>query len=111
MQTVSKSNKSGYESLLRIYRETDLSQEKVRVLGKSMFFFFFYRSMMSLFFSGSSLNPDLLVGSLASSPDHDVVREVLNFILSPEVINMHVIIHFLHLYANYYFSYWFTTIA
>ncbi|AQK70568.1 Aminopeptidase M1 [Zea mays] len=39
MQTVSKSNKTGYESLLRIYRETDLSQEKVRVLGKSMFFF------------------------------------------------------------------------
>jgi hypothetical protein len=33
MQTVNKSNKTGYESLLRIYRETDLSQEKVRVLG------------------------------------------------------------------------------
>lgn len=62
MQTVSKSNKTGYESLLRVYRETDLSQEKVRVLG-----------------------------SLASSPDHDVVREVLNFILSPEVRNQDAI--------------------
>jgi hypothetical protein len=37
MQTVSKSNKSGYESLLKIYRETDLSQEKVRVLGNLIF--------------------------------------------------------------------------
>ncbi|KAF7084371.1 hypothetical protein CFC21_088013 [Triticum aestivum] len=58
MQTVNKSNKSGYESLLKIYRETDLSQEKVRVLG-----------------------------SLASSPDPDVVREALNFLLSSEVRN------------------------
>ncbi|KAG6391170.1 hypothetical protein SASPL_148922 [Salvia splendens] len=30
---VNKSNKSGYDSLLRIYRETDLSQEKTRILG------------------------------------------------------------------------------
>jgi puromycin-sensitive aminopeptidase len=85
MQTVNKSNKTGYESLLRVYRETDLSQEKVRVLGKSMFFFLLPFND-ELVFSGASLNPDLLVGSLASSPDHDVVREVLNFILSPEVI-------------------------
>ncbi|EES04750.1 hypothetical protein BDA96_04G100900 [Sorghum bicolor] len=62
MQTVSKSNKTGYESLLKIYRETDLSQEKVRVLG-----------------------------SLASSPDPDVVREALDFILSPEVRNQDAI--------------------
>lgn len=58
MQTVNKSNKAGYESLLKIYRETDLSQEKVRVLG-----------------------------SLASSPDPDVVHEALDFLLSPEVRN------------------------
>ncbi|KAK0571679.1 hypothetical protein LWI29_019866 [Acer saccharum] len=31
MQKVSQSDKSGYESLLRIYRETDLSQEKTRI--------------------------------------------------------------------------------
>ncbi|KAL6888903.1 hypothetical protein ACP4OV_009929 [Aristida adscensionis] len=62
MQTVNKSNKAGYESLLKIYRETDLSQEKVRVLG-----------------------------SLASSPDPDVVREALDFILSPEVRNQDAI--------------------
>lgn len=37
MQTVNKSNKSGYESLLKIYRETDLSQEKVRVLGNLVY--------------------------------------------------------------------------
>jgi puromycin-sensitive aminopeptidase len=33
---VNKSNKASYESLLRIYRESDLSQEKVRVLGKCL---------------------------------------------------------------------------
>lgn len=33
MQTVNKSNRAGYESLLKIYKETDLSQEKVRILG------------------------------------------------------------------------------
>ncbi|GJN19347.1 hypothetical protein PR202_gb06614 [Eleusine coracana subsp. coracana] len=60
MQTVNKSNKAGYESLLKIYRESDLSQEKVRVLGKC---------------------------SLGACPDPDVVREALDFILSPEVRN------------------------
>lgn len=39
-------------------------------------------------FLGSHEIYDLFVGSLASSPDHDVVREALDFILSPEVINM-----------------------
>lgn len=39
MQTVNASNRSGYESLLRIYRETDLSQEKTRVLSKSHIIF------------------------------------------------------------------------
>eukprot|EP00262_Sarcandra_glabra_P014364 TRINITY_DN419_c0_g1_i1.p1 TRINITY_DN419_c0_g1~~TRINITY_DN419_c0_g1_i1.p1 ORF type:complete len:866 (+),score=159.90 TRINITY_DN419_c0_g1_i1:322-2598(+) len=56
MQTVSASNRTGYESLLRVYRETDLSQEKGRILS-----------------------------SLASSPDPDIVLEVLNFLLSSEV--------------------------
>ncbi|KAH9297886.1 hypothetical protein KI387_029568 [Taxus chinensis] len=50
------SDRSGYESLLRIYREADLSQEKVRVLG-----------------------------SLASSPNPSIVREALDFCLSSEV--------------------------
>lgn len=56
MQNVSTLNRSGYESLLRIYRETDQSQEKTRILG-----------------------------SLASCPDPDIVLEVLNFLLSSEV--------------------------
>eukprot|EP00253_Pinus_taeda_P000536 PITA_00536 len=56
MQNVTTSDKSGYESLLRIFRETDLSQEKVRILG-----------------------------SIASSPDPSVVREALDFSLSSEV--------------------------
>ncbi|KAF9616987.1 hypothetical protein IFM89_033057 [Coptis chinensis] len=56
MQTVSKSNRWGYESLLKIYRETDLSQEKTRILG-----------------------------SLTSCPDSDIVLEALNFLLSSEV--------------------------
>ncbi|KAJ6808349.1 aminopeptidase M1-like [Iris pallida] len=58
MQTVTISNKSGYESLLRIYRETDESQEKVRILG-----------------------------SLVSCPDPEIVLEALNFLLTPEVRN------------------------
>ncbi|XP_044464976.1 aminopeptidase M1 [Mangifera indica] len=56
MQKVSSSARSGYESLLRVYRETDLSQEKTRILG-----------------------------SLASCTDVDIILEVLYFILSSEV--------------------------
>ncbi|CAN1120838.1 Aminopeptidase M1 [Linum perenne] len=56
MQKVSTQNTWGYESLLRVYRETDLSQEKTRVLG-----------------------------ALASCPDPEIVHQVLNFLLTPEV--------------------------
>ncbi|XP_043718554.1 aminopeptidase M1 [Telopea speciosissima] len=56
MQNVSMSNRSGFESLLRVYRETDLSQEKGRILN-----------------------------SLASCPDPAIVLEELNFLLSSEV--------------------------
>lgn len=37
MLNVNKSNRSGYDSLLRVYRETDLSQEKTRILGDLLF--------------------------------------------------------------------------
>ncbi|XP_050263568.1 aminopeptidase M1-like [Quercus robur] len=56
MRRVSSSNKFGFESLLRVYRETDLSQEKTRILS-----------------------------SLTSSPDPDIILEALNFLLSSEV--------------------------
>ncbi|XP_004245070.1 aminopeptidase M1 [Solanum lycopersicum] len=56
MQRVNKSDRSGFESLLRIYRETDLSQEKTRILG-----------------------------SLASCRDPEIILEVLNFLLCSEV--------------------------
>ncbi|XP_034215412.1 aminopeptidase M1-like isoform X2 [Prunus dulcis] len=56
MRRVSTSNRSGYESLLRVYRETDLSQEKNRILS-----------------------------SLASCPDPIITLEVLNFLLTSEV--------------------------
>ncbi|KAI4337165.1 hypothetical protein L6164_015612 [Bauhinia variegata] len=56
MQRASKSNRFRYESLLKVYRESDLSLEKTRILSK-----------------------------LASSPDSDLVFEVLNFMLSSEV--------------------------
>ncbi|KAL4304418.1 hypothetical protein GQ457_10G001810 [Hibiscus cannabinus] len=56
MQAVTSSNRIGFESLLRVYRETDLSQEKIRILG-----------------------------SLSSCPDPAIVLEVLKFSLSPEV--------------------------
>jgi len=58
MQSVTVSNRSGYDSLLRIYRETDQSEERVRILS-----------------------------SLGSCPDPDIVLEALNFLLSPEVRN------------------------
>ncbi|KAL6523975.1 AP-1 complex subunit mu-1-like [Orobanche minor] len=56
MQNVSTSNRFGYDSLLKIYRETDLSQEKTRILG-----------------------------SLASCRDPEITREFLNFLLTSEV--------------------------
>nr|CAD1829862.1 unnamed protein product [Ananas comosus var. bracteatus] len=62
MQTVSTSNRSGFESLLRIYTETDQSEERVRVLG-----------------------------SLASCPDKEIVLEALNFLLTPKVRNQDAI--------------------
>jgi puromycin-sensitive aminopeptidase len=36
MQRVTTTNRVGYESLLRVYRETDLSQEKTRVLSNNI---------------------------------------------------------------------------
>ncbi|KAK4277320.1 hypothetical protein QN277_015335 [Acacia crassicarpa] len=56
MQRASKSNRFAYESLLKVYRETDLSQEKTRILS-----------------------------SLTSSHDPDLILEALNFMLSSEV--------------------------
>ncbi|KAF2287052.1 hypothetical protein GH714_037206 [Hevea brasiliensis] len=56
MQRVSTSNRSGFEYLLRFYGETDLSQERTRILS-----------------------------SLASCPDPNIVLEVLNFVSSSEV--------------------------
>ncbi|KAK9081553.1 hypothetical protein Syun_030877 [Stephania yunnanensis] len=56
MQRVSTSDRWGYEALLRVYRESDLSQEKTRVLS-----------------------------SLTNCPDPDIVLEALDFSLSSEV--------------------------
>lgn len=56
MVTVSKSDRSGFDSLLKVYRETDLSQEKTRILA-----------------------------SLGSCQDPEIILEILNFLLSPEV--------------------------
>ncbi|KAK6248932.1 hypothetical protein QUC31_020497 [Theobroma cacao] len=56
MQKVSSSDTTGLENLLKVYRDTDLSQEKTCVLG-----------------------------SLASCPDQGIILEALNFALSSEV--------------------------
>ena len=37
MQSVTSADKAGYEALLKIYRETDVSQERTRVLSKITF--------------------------------------------------------------------------
>ena len=86
MQKASKSNRSGYESLLKVYRETDLSQEKTRILGIDIF----HQTLAEfLHFSRSPRPLTLLpVGSLGSSPDPDLVLKVLNFVLSSEVSNL-----------------------
>ncbi|EYU20325.1 hypothetical protein ABFS82_01G010500 [Erythranthe guttata] len=56
VRSATKADRSSYDSLLRIYRETDLSQEKTRILG-----------------------------SLGSCRDPEIIQEFLNFLLSPEV--------------------------
>ncbi|TXG68447.1 hypothetical protein EZV62_003382 [Acer yangbiense] len=56
MRNSSTTNRNGFESLLKFYREVDAMIEKERILQ-----------------------------SLASSPDPDIVLEVLNFLLSNEV--------------------------
>ncbi|ONM04759.1 Aminopeptidase M1 [Zea mays] len=56
MRTVSTSSRSGFDALLKIYREASEPQEKSRVLG-----------------------------SLSSSPDQDIVLEALNFMFTDEV--------------------------
>uniref|UniRef100_A0A7N0V590 ERAP1-like C-terminal domain-containing protein n=1 Tax=Kalanchoe fedtschenkoi TaxID=63787 RepID=A0A7N0V590_KALFE len=63
MRKTSVSNREDYESLLNIYRETDLSEERARILG-----------------------------SLPSCPDPDIVLEVLNFLLSREVRNQDAVL-------------------
>ncbi|KAM7276178.1 hypothetical protein ACFE04_018044 [Oxalis oulophora] len=62
MRRVTSSNRSGYEALLRLYRETDLSQEKTRILG-----------------------------SLPCCKDTTIISEVLNFLLTPEVRSQDVV--------------------
>ncbi|KAL2643510.1 hypothetical protein R1flu_011097 [Riccia fluitans] len=56
IQGVKASDRSDYDSLLTLYRESDLSQEKNRILG-----------------------------TIAASTDPVMVREALDFLLSPEV--------------------------
>ncbi|KAK4599008.1 hypothetical protein RGQ29_009196 [Quercus rubra] len=63
MRRVSSSNRFGFESLLRVYRETDLNQEKTCVLS-----------------------------SLTSSPDPSIILEALNFLLSSEVRTQDVVL-------------------
>ncbi|XP_066327196.1 aminopeptidase M1-B isoform X2 [Miscanthus floridulus] len=58
MRTVRTSSRSGYDALLKIYREASEPLEKSRILG-----------------------------SLSSSPDKDIVLEALNFMFTDEVRN------------------------
>ncbi|XP_020181080.1 aminopeptidase M1-B [Aegilops tauschii subsp. strangulata] len=58
MRTVSTSNRTGYDVLLKIYKETSEAQEKSRILG-----------------------------SLSSCPDKDIVVQALNLMLTDEVRN------------------------
>ncbi|TXG68453.1 hypothetical protein EZV62_003388 [Acer yangbiense] len=62
MRNSSTTNRNGFESLLKFYREVDAMKEKERILQ-----------------------------SLASSPDPDIVLEVLNFLLSDEVRDQDIV--------------------
>lgn len=85
MQRVSPSNKLDYELLLRIYRESDLSQEKTRILSNYHSHINWFGIYWSLWFSGNDVFI-CIVGSLASCPDPNIILEVLNFLLSAEVL-------------------------
>lgn len=61
MRNVSTTNRNGFESLLKFYREADGVQEKERILQ-----------------------------TIASSPDPAIVNEVLNFLMSDEVRNQDI---------------------
>ncbi|KAJ0974462.1 hypothetical protein J5N97_016427 [Dioscorea zingiberensis] len=62
MRSVNLRDKDGLDSLLKLYRDTDVAQEKARILS-----------------------------ALASSPDPDIVVEALNFLLSSEIRDQEVI--------------------
>ncbi|KAI3709634.1 hypothetical protein L2E82_39400 [Cichorium intybus] len=62
MKKVTATDRSGFDSLLKVYRETDLSLEKTRILG-----------------------------ALGSCSDPDIILEVLNFLLTPEVRSQDVV--------------------
>ncbi|XP_023733953.1 aminopeptidase M1 [Lactuca sativa] len=62
MKKVTSTDRSGLDSLLKVYRETDLSQEKTRILG-----------------------------ALGSCSDPDIILEVLNFLLTREVRSQDVV--------------------
>lgn len=59
MRKTTASDRRGYDSLLQVYRDTNLSQEKSRILGH-----------------------------LASSPDPVMVKEALDFAISSEVCEL-----------------------
>lgn len=69
------------ESLLKLYRETDVAQEKARILSE---LFQTNTKGWPIIWVNVALS-FLLAGALASSPDPDIVVEALNFLLSSEV--------------------------
>lgn len=88
MRTVSTSSRSGFDALLKIYREASEPQEKSRVLGLCSPFGFPARQQHSFLFHHVGYpesNVSLFTGSLSSSPDQDIVLEALNFMFTDEV--------------------------
>ena len=89
MRTVSTSSRSGYDALLKIYREASEPQEKSRVLGLCTLFHFSAQRQHSFFLFHhvvyAESNVSLFPGSLSSSPDKDIVLEALNFMFTDEV--------------------------
>lgn len=64
MQSVTTADRAGYESLLKIYRETDVSQERTRVLSKnsSLGFSCTYQARLHLFRGYTGLDVLPIVG-------------------------------------------------
>uniref|UniRef100_A0A0E0M0C7 Aminopeptidase n=1 Tax=Oryza punctata TaxID=4537 RepID=A0A0E0M0C7_ORYPU len=86
MHNVSSTNRSGYDALLKVYRESAEGEEKLHVLG-SYLLSHLVLTMLADILGYSEGSVSLSVGTLSSCQDKDIVLESLNLIFTDEVRN------------------------